>query len=835
MHILTLPACRRLCSLFFVLCSLLSACAPAAPQALAPAPSSTARSEAPRLPSAHTPDAAFRRFYEQQGGRDIFGAPLTAALAIDGVTTQYFEHVRLELHEGTVVPGELGAEELRRQAGVPEPAAPREGCRWFEETGHNLCGALGELWQRGEKVFGPPLAEAETSTSLPGRPGDHAGTLRQVFRNAILEQAPGRPAAISPLGDAALARVPAHAVLRSPAHLAANEQAELSSVIASAQPLDEITALLETDANGTATVFWGDSAGGLWPQTVQLEDGRAGLHTVARGALGAQGAAIMIGGRIAGVDTAVYQLEAELAIRTGLPRFDELLPRVKAFMEQDISEYRFGAYRVRGYRSPDNPLLWLRDHVHQGKGYIYWEQDMTSLLDLLRRYQHSDGSFDDYLGRYEFGVVRGRKETEADLEYLFVEGVYRAWQATGDDVWMRQQLEAMEHGLRYATSHPWRWDEQRRLVKRPYTIDTWDFEVGEPTISPDGNVSPRHWIDGDTRWAIFHGDNTGYASAMELLARMYEHLGDATRAAHWRGEAAGIRDRLNALAWNGRFYRHMVPFEPLELPVDQAAQLSLSNAYALNRGVLDQTQAEGVLDEYQARRRPPDQSFAEWYSIDPPFPAGSVSIPECCSGHRPGEYVNGGIMPLVGGELAQGAFAHGYETYGFDILQRYHSLIAGTGASYLWYYPIGQPGISGPDTLPTDGWGASAMLAGLIQGAAGVQDRGSGFSSTLLAPRWAVVPEVRTATVVVRYGASPYYVAYRWQREDAGLRLSWTGSGRPDGPTGGVELRILLPAEAESPVALLDGNPLQLSVETVRSSRYVVLNVPASGELELSW
>jgi hypothetical protein len=163
-------------------------------------------------------------------------------------------------------------------------------------------------------------------------------------------------------------------------------------------------------------------------------------------------------------------------------------------------------------------------------------------------------------------------------------------------------------------------------------------------------------------------------------------------------------------------------------------------------------------------------------------------------------------------------------------------LIAGTGVSYLWYYPIGQPGISGPDTLPTDGWGASAMLAGLIQGAAGVQDRGSGFSGTRLAPRWAVVPEVRTASVVARYGASSHYAAYRWQREDAGLRLSWTGSGRPDGSTGGgVELRILLPAEAGSPVALLDGNPLEASVEVVRSSRYVVLNAPASGELELSW
>jgi len=781
-----------------------------------------------------------RDFWQQHGGTAVFGIPLTSALPIDGVTAQYFERARLELRDGRVLPGELGAEELRRQGISPQAAAPRQGCRWFEATSHNLCAAFAELWQQGgELVFGPPLAEAE----------DRAGTLRQVFRNAIFERPPGQAPTITRLGDTALARVPAYTVLRSPSHLASTARAVLSSATRSAQPLDQITVQLESDAGDTATVFWGDSAGRLWPQTVPLQAGRAELQVVARGALGGQGAAVMIGGRIAGVYTSVYRLEAESTVRTGVPHLDELLPRIKAFMEQDVSEYRFGAYRVRGYRSPDNPMLWLRDHVHQGKGYIYWEQDMTSLLDQFRRFQHSDGSFDDFLGRYEFGVVRGRKETEADLEYLFVEGVYRAWQATGDDAWMRSQLDAMERGLRYATSHPLRWDEQRRLVKRPYTIDTWDFEIGSPTVSPEGNLAPRHWIDSDTKWAIFHGDNTGYAWAMELLARMYEHLGDAPRAAIWRAEGAGIIERLNALAWNGRFYRHMVPFEPLELPVDQAAQLSLSNAYALNRGVLDQAQAEGVLDEYQARRRPPDQSFAEWYSIDPPFPAGSVSIPPCCSGHRPGEYVNGGIMPLVGGELAQGAFAYGYETYGFDILQRYHSLIAGTGASYLWYYPIGQPGISGPDTLPTDGWGASAMLAGLIRGAAGVEDRATGFSSVLLAPRWAAVAGLSTATVVVRYGASASYVAYRWQRDDGALRLSWTGSGRSGkaaGTAGGdVQLRVLLPAEVAgssalpgrpgAPRALLDGSTVDARLETVRGSRYLVLSAPASGDLEIVW
>ena len=35
-----------------------------------------------------------------------------------------------------------------------------------------------------------------------------------------------------------------------------------------------------------------------------------------------------------------------------------------------------------------------------------------------------------------------------------------------------------------------------------------------------------------------------------------------------------------------------------------------------------------------------------------------------------GEYMNGGISTLVAGELAKGAFDHGLEAYGADILER---------------------------------------------------------------------------------------------------------------------------------------------------------------------
>ena len=83
--------------------------------------------------------------------------------------------------------------------------------------------------------------------------------------------------------------------------------------------------------------------------------------------------------------------------------------------------------------------------------------------------------------------------------------------------------------------------------------------------------------------------------------------------------------RLNALSWNGQFYRHFVFDTPTKIPgVDLEKQLSLSNAYALNRGVLSDAQSDAILDTYISRRRP--DAFAEWYSIDPPFPAGTIGM-----------------------------------------------------------------------------------------------------------------------------------------------------------------------------------------------------------------
>ncbi len=568
---------------------------------------------------------------------------------------------------------------------------------------------------------------------------------------------------------------------------------------------------------------------------VVLGEAATQIEVIPRAGLGPQRAELFINGQARVVADPLFTVEAETSIATGQQRFDVLYPRLRGFMQQGRLSYTLDGARVAGYRSPDNPLLWLRDHTYQARGFCYFEKDLTSLIEHFRAAQQPDGSLPDWLPNKALGVLKpGRKEVEADLEFLFVQAVVEAWQVTGDDAWLKQNLQAMRSAIDYSTSNPLRWDSTLGLVKRPYTIDMWDFSYGPTTLDPtNGRPAPRHWIDDATIWGIFHGDNTGLAQALNLLALAEERVGDSQEVQRRRDQSDELMQRLMDLSWNGRFFTHFVPLQPFEpAGVDASEQLSLSNTYALNRNVLRSQQGRTIVNEYFQRgeKRDPVAVFAEWYSIDPPFPAGSYGLAGR-PGEKPGEYVNGGLMPLVGGELARGAFQYGAERYGFAILERYFFLIDTTNATYLWYYPAGNPGISGVDTVPTDGWGASAMLAALIEGAAGIENRGVSYSTTRLSPRWAATADVRSARATARYAASDGYAAYHWELSDGMLRIQFASAGDA------TELRLLLPDVVTKVSSVtLDAAPVTYEVRNVLGSKYVFVDAATgNGDVMVRW
>ena len=268
-------------------------------------------------------------------------------------------------------------------------------------------------------------------------------------------------------------------------------------------------------------------------------------------------------------------------------------------------------------------LNWIRDYILTMKGFRYTEPDLVSFPDLLLEKQHPKGFFyeiiapvaDMHSGRpwvengvrhqisspeccyYEEGLDFGlcRLELEADIEYLMVEGVYMLWQATGNDDWLTRNLPRVEKGLRYVVTDPLRWDAAHGLAKRPRTLDTWDF-LDSARSQTDREIHP------DDPMGIFHGDNTGLYHSKLLMAKLYRYLGDEASAVRHEEEAAALRERIMKYLWNGDFFRHFLPLDSVNYGVDEERQMSLSNAYALNREILDFDQKRRVIASYRAMR-----------------------------------------------------------------------------------------------------------------------------------------------------------------------------------------------------------------------------------------
>jgi len=434
---------------------------------------------------------------------------------------------------------------------------------------------------------------------------------------------------------------------------------------------------------GTVIFFDGDNR-----KYQELEAGGSPVTVMLGGGLGNQ-LVMLLDRKGRPVDFAVLRLKADTTIEDGSGKYRKLLHNLYFTMtnegERESSVVRFNGKFYHHF------VRWIRDHVHTLKGMKYFYHELKSGIDLYSDSQRGDGMiWDNYNKRPEEGdyweqrfdyggfvqvVDRGRQEfrripVENDVEYLYIEGIYYTWKATGDHPWMVKQLDRALKAVRYSTSDPYRWSEKYKLLKRGYTIDTWDFQNDEDagiSTGPDHYADPMVIKLPYTRFGIMFGDNTGMYASCNYLAEMLEAADRPEEAREVRKIGLGIKERLDALSWNGNYYTHHVPEDASverDLGVNEAGQVSLSNAYSINRGI-EHEKAISILRTYQGiRDRMPASSPGEWYTIFPPFGRGF-------GGHNAiWSYMNGGVTSIVAGELAHGAFEHGFEPYGVDILER---------------------------------------------------------------------------------------------------------------------------------------------------------------------
>ncbi len=501
-------------------------------------------------------------------------------------------------------------------------------------------------------------------------------------------------------------------------------------------------------------------------------------------------------------------------IKTGVPEFDDLLPRVKGFLEQDILEAVVDGDKIRGFRSPDAKSIWIRDHSDMMRAGKYFETDLKSTVEHFAATQSANGRIFDYFTVFpeklpcerENWTKYVRVPVEADVEYRFIKAAYLAWQATGDDTWILRLIPAMERALDYIFNNPQRLDAETGLVKRAYTIDTWDFAY---------TAGKHEWlqfqINDDTYWGVFHGDNSGYYESLSILATLYEYFGEGLKATESRRKAEILKKKVQEICWNGEYFTHFVKITPVEIPgVDEARQLSMANPMSINRGIATHEMAVSIIKEYQ-RRKISTQAFAEWFSIDPPFPDGVFGDDKLIGG----AYINGGIFPLAGGELAMAAFNHGFEEYGVSVLKQYYNLIAEKNETFLWYFPDGSPTTvetsTSPEAMPTDGWGSSAMVWALVEGLAGIEDKLKRFEKVRLSPRW-LAAGVRNAGIEAGYLSQGVGYTYNYTDDALSIDLKCHAD---------VDFHVLINSAAIVNELTVNGLLIEYQVESVEQSQYV--------------
>lgn len=516
-------------------------------------------------------------------------------------------------------------------------------------------------------------------------------------------------------------------------------------------------------------------------------------------------------------------------------------------LEKDMYSDREMVTRKKlGGKDRDIFVPWIRDHVHVMKAMKFLHKDMTSFLEFYLENQTEEGIYFDYYFPLGYGGAGSRKKifdrrywkefpeeniemhrlpVEADLEYLLVEGVYTAWQSNGDVEFVKKWLPSLVKGLNYSMKDPLRWSEKHQLVKRGYTLDTWDFmqlpSSREEYTKNGGNVQKGIFdIDENTPMGIMHGDNSGMYSACLKLSQLFSLAGDQESANDWNEKAKHFRERTNSVCWNGKFYAHFVEDDPQPsyLKMDQRNTLSLSNPYDINRGLPTEEMAQSIVRTYldlkESNRK---NSFAEWYGIHPPV------YPHFAD-YLPGSYMNGGVNTIVGGELAKAAFQHGYEKYGVDILNRINDLMT----KHNDHLPVAYTPEGKVDEGIPDNWGQAAVYSAMIEGLAGVVDRGAQFENVELSPRW-LAANKNECTVTVAYGPTGKSLSYQWTHDPSGRKLSL----KVDGGMKKSVIRILLPENASALSARLNNKATKFRTEKILQSSYVVIDDVAGPHAEV--
>jgi len=140
----------------------------------------------------------FLDYFYNYGGLAIFGYPVSERFTDQGLTVQYFQKARMELHPENpeayrVQLGLLGEELKYRQTAIPEPQPRSRRKVYFSETGHNVSYAFLDYFKANGSVdiFGYPITEMHFED----------GQIVQYFQRLKMQWQPNDPTTTVVIGN----------------------------------------------------------------------------------------------------------------------------------------------------------------------------------------------------------------------------------------------------------------------------------------------------------------------------------------------------------------------------------------------------------------------------------------------------------------------------------------------------------------------------------------------------------------------------------------------------------------------------------------------------------
>ena len=469
---------------------------------------------------------------------------------------------------------------------------------------------------------------------------------------------------------------------------------------APAKPLDTLS--LKSDKRGVVQIF--DGKGERYFSAAMPENG---ITFSVGGSLGTHFALLTDKkGKI--LDLLAFNVDTRTSICEPTGEFESLDRLLFATFSKSYGNGTIVKYNKKFYQYFSS---WFQDHMYIMYARRYYTGNLKSGIDLYFDGQREDGMFHDnykhpndphsyWKRRFDYGnfvkvpddptdtALFVRVPVENIAEFSMIEGTYFTWKAEADDQWMFGKLDGLIKGVDYITSDPYRWNKKYRLIRKGYAIDLWDFQNVYDSARVGGDIM-RVELD-KSEFGINYADNCRMAYSCKLLGEMLRRADRIADAERIEAIGKGLQERIDALSWNGEFYRHWVPEHP-EVQrdfggVDESRQVTLSNAWLLNRG-LPQEKGSAIIRTYQRiRKEMPKSSPGEFYMCYPPFPKGWGNGP-----HAQWYYMNGGVSPIQAGALALGAFQYGFDFYGVDILRRVALLPKLTGGKLQGGYRGAMP------------------------------------------------------------------------------------------------------------------------------------------------